>query len=216
LYKIKYMIIPSSNFLKQFMETKGALSVAEGIALYNIAIEAPSGVWIELGTHRGKSSQTIALAMQKESELHLVEPEFSNDEWRNDVLDRVGALLPESGLYLHANYSTIVLPAIDKIAFCFVDSGSHQDGLPMEEALLLEDKIIQGGIIAWHDWGNQFREPKEASEYLVRTGKYEWIGIDWVRINEYCNEHDLESKNDSWHKYQEHKNPNFIGAVRRK
>ena len=108
-----------------------------------------------------------------------------------------------------------ILHNFNNISYCFVDSGSHQDGLPMQEVKLLEDKMVQGGIICFHDWDSQFREVKEASDYLVSTGKYDYISIQWNEIIEYVNANNLEEGNISWH-HNELKNPQFVGAVRRK
>ena len=62
------MIVPKIDIIQKFKETHGAMSVVEGLALFNIAFDAPEGMYLELGTHRGKSSLMIAAAMQKDGE----------------------------------------------------------------------------------------------------------------------------------------------------
>ena len=211
------MIKPTNEFWTVFKATNGALSCAEAVAIMNLAAQSPEGIFLELGSHRGKSSQAIAFAvslLKEKGELILVEPEFKDEKWLIGVITIVGDMLPESGFKCSLEYSFDVIPKFDKISFCFVDSGSHQDGLPMQEVKLLEDRMVQGGIIAFHDWNSQFKEVKEASDYLVSTGKYEYIPINWDEIIAYVDENNIEEGNVSWH-HTELKNPIFVGAVKR-
>lgn len=85
----------------------------------------------------------------------------------------------------------------------------------MKEVLALEDRMVEGGIIAFHDFRAQFLQVNEAYDYLLGTGKYEEIKIDWNEIVSYVNENELEVGNISWH-HQELQNPCFVGALRRK
>lgn len=210
------MITLSPEFWKIFKEIPGAFSVTEAIALYNLVLEAPEGTYIELGTHRGKST-SVAMIGLKKGIFFLVEPEFKDNEWQQSVYDLIQPLNKDVILDMWAAYSTEILPKIQsKFSFVFWDSGIHQDGLPMQEALLLEDMVIPGGIIVLHDFRNQFREPAEAAEYLVRTGKYEWVDIDWNPIINYVRENNLEEGNKSWHVYDDRPFPNFVGAIKRK
>jgi hypothetical protein len=212
------MITPSLKFIEQFKNTVGALSVTEAIALYNIALKAPEGIFIELGSHKGKCSQVIALAvgrLKEKATLILVEPEFSDDDWRNNVSWLVGKMIPYGGFYMYADYSINVLPENNEYSFVFVDSGSHADGLPMHEAILIDERIMSGGIVAWHDYLSQFVEVEIAYNYLLSTGKYEEVIINWDEVVSYAKEHDLEKGNNSWH-HTELEFPCFLGALRRK
>jgi len=210
------MILPSKEFLDVFKETNGALSVTESIAIMNIAAQAPRGIFLELGTHKGKSAMSAVFGLPK-GDFGLVEPCFKDCEINpTDVVNVVSKFSKHKRAYfIIEDYSTNILPNQKEMAYVFVDSGSHQDGLPMQEVKLLEDKMVQGGIIAFHDWNSQFKEVKEASDYLVSTGKYEYISIGWNEIIEYVNENNLEEGNSSWH-HTGLKNPCFVGAVKRK
>lgn len=217
------MITPTPEFWKIFKETNGALSCTEAVAIMNIAAQAPEGRYIELGTYEGKSAMSAALTL-KHGVFLLVDPEFTLDNF-SDIIHTVSRVSTnELKVDTVTGFSTEVIPIIDKIpenkygkkySYVFVDSGSHQDGLPMQEVKLLEDRMIQGGIIAFHDWDSQFKEVKEASDYLVGTGKYEYIPINWDEIIAYVNENNLEEGNESWH-HNELQNPCFVGAVKRK
>jgi predicted O-methyltransferase YrrM len=205
------MILPSKEFLEVLKKTNGALSVTEAIAIIQIAAEAPQGIYSEFGVAYGKSSLS-AIQSLKMGKFYLVDPIFESEQIRFDVFDRLRNNI--AGIELINGYSTDEIQKHENYSYVFVDSGSHQDGLPMQEVKLLEDRIVQGGIIAFHDWNSQFKEVKEAGDYLVSTGKYEYIPIDWDEIINYVNENNLEANNSSWH-HPELKNPCFIGALKR-
>ena len=207
---------PPDDFWPIFKSTNGALSCAEAIALYNIVSDCEQGDFIELGSHKGKSSLAIALAMPKVSRLILVEPEFEDRDWAQEVLSKISTHTGNVPVG-YGSYSLDILPIYNVLSFCFVDSGNHSDDLVMTETKMLEDKIIKGGIIAYHDKGSQFIKVNEAYDYLLATGKYEEIKIEWEPIFDYVKEHDLETGNLSWHLYPDLSHPpNFVGALKRK
>lgn len=212
------MITPTPDFWKDFVETKGAFSCAEALALFNITSQAEQGDFIELGSHRGRSSICIASGMPSVSRLFLVEPEFKNTEWSQDVLTKVMRWMPKNNLLQGYGAGSLdVLPLFNEISFCFIDSGTHSDDLVMNESKMLEDRVISGGVIAYHDKGSQFTKVDEAYEYLLSTGKYDAITIDWESIFLYVKENDLQDGELSWHKYPDLPHPpNFLGALRRK
>lgn len=209
------MIIPPKELIELFKSTNGAFSVTEMFALYNIILDAPKGVYCELGVAHGKSALIMVAAMSG-SEIVLVEPDFSDEKRLAEV---VSVIQKATDKKLHclpiAGYSTDVLPGFKEVAYIMVDSGSHQDGLPLAEVKLLEDKLVSGGIIAFHDMNSQFKEVREAYQYLISTGKYSEIEINWQEIIEAVNENNWEESNQSWH-HNELKNPCFLGALRRK
>lgn len=210
------MITPTPEFWKKFKETNGALSCTEAVAIANIASQAPNndGWAIELGTHKGKSAMSAMLGL-KDCFFMLLDPIFDDNKAIEEVFNNIKDVNKTINLKFSPILSTDFLPHLAPYSYVFVDSGSHQDGLPMKEVKLLEDNVVQGGIIAFHDWNSQFSEVKEASDYLVGIGKYEYIDINWDEIISYVNENNLEEDNRSWH-HQEMRNPNFVGAVKRK
>jgi hypothetical protein len=214
------MITPSKEFWEIFKSTPGALSTTEAIAIMNIAAQAPKGIFLELGSHKGKSSQCIALIvsfLKEEGTFIAVEPEFTDENWKQPFVGTISRMLPESGFGWWSKYSTEMIHEYDELSFCFVDSGTHSDDLVMNETKMLDDRMISGGIIAYHDCFSQFTKVTEAYEYLLSTGKYEPIEINWQEIFDYVAEHNLEEGNNSWHQYPELPHPpNFVGALRRK
>lgn len=214
------MKLPTEKIIEIFKNTIGAMSVVEGIALYNICLQAPDyGNWIELGSHKGRSSTMIASCINEKVSLNLVEPEFSKIEWANEVSNNLDFLNKKKNIIFWANYSTEVLGEFDKISFLFVDSGNHGEEIVQSEKPLYQDKIISGGVIAFHDYGekSQFTAVKKAYDELVDTRLYEPIQINWEEIFDYVDKNNLEDKINSWHLYPELPHPpNFVGALRRK
>lgn len=214
------MITPNEHFWKVFKETPGALSCAEALAIMNVAAEAPEGFRIEFGTYKGKSAMSAMQVMKSGTSFYLVEPEFSNIDFAAETVKNIFSSFDSvSGIEvpLITDFSINVISNYNGYSYCFVDSGSHQDGLPMQEVKLLEDRLAQSGIIAFHDYKNQFTEVEQAYDYLVSTGKYEPIHINWQEIFDYVAEHNLEEGNNSWHQYPELPHPpNFVGALRKK
>lgn len=210
------MITPTPEFWKKFKETNGALSCTEAVAIMNLAAEAPKndGWAIELGTFNGKSAMSAMVGLN-ECFFMLLDPIFDDNKVIAEVFNNIKDVNTTVTLKFSPIYSTDFLPHLAPYSYVFVDSGSHQDGLPMQEVKLLEDNVLQGGIIAFHDWDSQFTEVKDASDYLVGTGKYEYININWDEIISYVNDNNLEDNNTSWH-HNELRNPCFVGAVRRK
>jgi predicted O-methyltransferase YrrM len=210
------MYIPDDNFLRHFKKTNGAFSVSECLALLNIIPEVPKGLYMELGTYKGKSAMVAALLL-KEGEFILVEPEFENQHFAQETFDNVA---PAAGdklfLRLVGDYSTNVLPKYKSLAFLFWDSGDHGEDLVQEELKLIEDRIMQGGVLAVHDLDNQFTAIRRAYDYLLSTGKYEEIKINWAEIFNYVRSNNLENGNTSWHEKGSEEFPKFVGALKRK
>jgi hypothetical protein len=207
------MILPDDNFWKVFRATDGALSCSEAIAIMNVAAIAPHGNYLEMGTFKGKSAMSAAYVLKK-GEFVLLEPMFAEKDFDINLRWATqGELLVKP----IASYSEDYLSKVvyDMYAYVFSDAGSHQDGLPLREVKLLEDRIVSGGIIGFHDFRSQFCEVEGAYNYLLGTGKYEEVPIPWEEINKYVLENNLEEGNQTWH-HTELATPNFFGALRRK
>lgn len=214
------MNIPSIEYINHFKGVYGAFSVSEMFALYNIILEAPPGVYCECGVYKGKSA-SVASYVLKHGAFHLVEPEFKDEQWVNDTILSVSKYANERIKIIPHNSTSIeFLPSIlnndwvKKYSYVMIDSGDHQS-LPMIEVKILEDLMVSGGIIAFHDLNSQFLQVREAYDYLLSTGKYDEISINWDEIISYVNENNLEDGNESWH-HRELQNPCFVGAVKRK
>ena len=205
------MHTPDNNFWPIFRNTEGAFSASEALALYNVCLSVPQGQYMELGSYKLKSASVAAIAL-KDGDFYLVDPLFRDDNFCREAM---GDKMFRINMILVGNESLDEIPKHDKYAYVMVDSSTHQDGLPMQEVRLLEDRMVSGGIIAFHDFKSQFVEVEGAYNYLLSTGKYDEIKIDWDEIIAYVKENDLETGNSSWH-HNEIDFPCFVGAVKRK
>jgi len=209
------MKLPDQSFWKLFKGTHGALSTTESIAIFNIAHLAPEGIYLELGTYRGKSAISAALGFKK-GVFYLVDPIFSDSSTAKNVKKMISQVSDNKVKAVTVNaYSTRVIQNYNDISYAFVDSGCHDNGLPMQEVKMLENRIIKDGIIAFHDFGNEFTEVADAYNYLLGTGKFEIVNISWDQIFNYVRENNLEENNNSWHQRGNEEFPKFVGALKR-
>lgn len=143
----------------------------------------------------------------------IYEPYF-----HDKVIDRVtkagdGLITP----YLIGESALRAIPKYGRpgIAFAFSDVDSHNGHGVKAIAGQLAEKMIPGGIIAWHDFRSQFGGVEEASDMLIETGAFEEIEIPWATIQRIVDENGGEHEgNESWH-HRETPRPMFVGAVRR-
>ncbi len=209
------MIYPQKKLIETFKTCPGAFSVCEAIALYNIVKEAPKGIYAELGTHKGKSG-IIAAAALKNGVFYLIDTEFTDEKWAVETAAKVhNASNGKVETEPVASLSVDFIPEHDNYAYVMVDTGDHSDELVMSELNLLKDRMIIGGIIAFHDLDNQFTGVRKGYDYMLRTGMYEPIQIGWKQIFDYVRERNLEEGNNSWHEKGSEEFPKFVGAIKR-
>ncbi len=232
------------KIIKKAKDIPGALSLAEMYGLAKTITEKIDCVdtlnAIDLGSHVGKSAFVALSALSvidRNDYFELVDPIYSEDypeEWekvikeditRDALILRVYGLLdsiPGSDVLLYGEKSIIYLEMYfeedrqeDSVSYVFIDTADHELELVMKEVELLEDVVSPGGLIFFHDYGN-YPGPLKAAEYLVNTGKYEYIDINWEEAIEFLETNGLdESQNNSWHKFEDVKNPCYLGCVRR-
>lgn len=234
------MLLPSKEFLEFFKKTPGAISVCESIAIMNIASEAIEGTYIECGSHAGKSGMSACAGFKNGGNFYMIDPVYdltNLEAWKHTIQehpDNMGWLyFKEDGFYdkvkenilvashgkvvpvLLGDYSENVLPKYNDFAYVFVDSDNHSHERVAAELDIIKPKMKVGGIIAFHDFGNQYIAPREAHEQLIQSGEYENVHIDWKSIFDYVRENNLEDGNDSWHTKGSNEFPCYVGAVRK-
>lgn len=96
-------------------------------------------------------------------------------------------------------------------SYAFIDTDDHQEELVLAEVKALADKMAEGALVLLHDYGN-YRGPIRAGQYLLNTGLYEEIKIDWRPVSNFVKERNLDEGNDSW-AGPDHKH---LGCFRRK
>lgn len=234
------MILPSKEFLEFFKKTPGAISVCESIAIMNIANEVIKGTYIECGSHAGKSGMSAAAGLKHKGNFYMIDPVYdlgNLEAWKHTIQehpDNMGWLYFKEKLFyngvnnniviasngkivpvLLGDYSENVLPKYDNYTYVFIDSDNHSHERVAAELDIIKPKMKVGGIIAFHDFGNQYIAPREAHEQLIQSGEYENVHIDWKSIFDYVRENNLEEGNDSWHEKGSNEFPCYVGAVRK-
>jgi len=208
----------------------------------NLSGKTPEAHALDLGSHAGKSScvAAAALAFLGRAEIfHMVDPVYdlnneqawkqtvqgsasrmpwsycNNVVFKDEVLDLVHSVSGNVP-FLHGLSSVDFFRTYpnEKYSYVFIDSDDHQPELVLTEVNILQDRVLPGGLVFFHDFKNQYHGPAMAHEWLVRTGKYESIDIDWSTAKSIVNEYRLEVGNNSWH-MPGVDNPNFLGVVRR-
>jgi len=228
-----------------FKLTPGAFAVTEGIGMYNIIrkyLKAEEGIVADCGSHAGKSSMFAALAfkdMGRSEEFNMVDLlyDLSNPEWSTtwqgrsgnnpywpyasdpafleNCRERVSVFAP-NGVKLNGRSSLQFIAEHDQFSYIFIDTDDHREELVRSEAKALGNKVLPGGLILFHDYLNQYVGPSHALNYLVSTGKYEQVTINWNKIKAFVYTYNLEAGNHSWQPFEGNNFPTFVGGVRRK
>ncbi len=181
---------------------KGFLDDEEGLALYQLALDAAaSGPCLEIGSYCGRSSVFLGLACKKKGNTL-----FSVDHHRGSEEHQLGEYYHDKDLYdskqqqidsfpyfrqtlkLAGLEQTVVpLVAASKLVakhwrtplgLVFVDGG-HSPHMSREDCLMWAEKVSQGGFLAIHDI---FEKPEEggqgpflAMRALLDTGNYQLL-----------------------------------------
>lgn len=201
--------------------TQGALSVAEAIAISQVAATVPSGACVECGTFHGKSAMAAASGLLGERILHLIDPAFAAfsdaemDAIRDGVSVASGGRIQAT---LHARKSSDALPAIcnseDYFAWVFLDSGEHTYELVRSELDIVVPRMKRGGVIGFHDFMSQFIGVEKGYRELLSGGQFEEVAIPWDDIVAQVDAHGMEDGNVTYH-HTELQNPMFFGALRK-
>ncbi len=211
---------PPDHIIQLFRKTPGALSVHEGLALYDLmGIVPDEGTIVECGSHKGKSGIAIAAGLSRGSYrlLNLVDPIFEERDLMKMVLVIVNT--GGSGYVQVCGYPLISEEALPQIfeetgpfAFAFLDSGDHAYELVRSEFDFLKDKMVPGGIIALHDVGN-YQGPLRLYKEAQNEG-FEPVNICWDEIKELVAANGGETGNNSWH-CTDNPAPCFLAALRK-
>ena len=206
----------NTTTLSLFKSTPGAMSVCEGLALSRLAYESGGfrneGIYIESGSHSGKSTVAIASALYEECELHMIDPDFKRPP--SDILGDLKSA-SESTFIFHIAPSVEALPRISgDFAFVFLDSGDHSYELCRAECNIVAPRMVKGGIIAFHDLNSQFKGVRQCYDELLATGEFEEVKIPWDDILKEVILGRLEDGNQTYH-HTELANPMFLGALRK-
>lgn len=145
---------------------------------------------------------------------------YVNDSDFNDkVKKRITEANPQVEPVLVGEASLDALEAMSKhqgftgFSYVFSDSDDHNYDLIKAENNFLTPRMIKGGIICFHDYGN-YSAPVQIHKELVASGQYENVSIPWDEIKAFVSSENLEASNNTWH-CCEVALPCFAAAVRK-
>ncbi len=202
------------------------------------------GVTLDLGSHAGKSACIASAAFglwDKNISFFLIDPLYDLENetaWKNTTQGCVENIpwnyckeenFKEEVKKRIVEFSQNVVPhligltslqffnqsTIKEFDYVFIDSDDHQKELILKEVDYLKDKISLGGLIFFHDFNNQYVGPIQAYDYLLGTGHFEMILLDWNKALDFVKQGDLEKNNSSWHMPGE-EYPTYLGCLRRR
>jgi len=145
--------------------------------LYTLASMAPDGPAAELGVKRGGSFFCWSCAREGRGELIAVDDWSSKTQaaFLNNVRDYG---VPVKIYTMKSWEAAQYIPG--QLAFVFVDA-NHAEGI-WEDVNVWPDKIMPGGIIAFHDYGvkKQTVQVKMAVDDWLRSTYGDWLYIGQV------------------------------------
>jgi len=224
------------NFFKPI---QGAISVAEAVAMYYTILnncKLKFQYAADLGSNFGKSSCIASAALSDagiEGEFHLVDPIYNQ---KNPDLSETIGTHGHNPYYDWPDFCERTLSHVSKfsrmkpilnpvpsvrfletcpmLGYVFIDSDDHNDITIQKELSIVDKKLLVGGILGFHDFGNQCVAPKEAAYKLIESGSYELLPIDWDYVLSIADSLGGEEGNQSWH-MTHLKNPIYVGFLRR-
>lgn len=142
---------------------EGWLFEAETVLLYELARKAdPKGVIVEIGSWKGKSSVCMAKGAEAGTKvkIYAIDPHIGSEEhqaggkkvWTFDIFkENIKRMGVENGVEAIVNTSVAAAKDFDKpVSMIFID-GAHDFDSVKEDFLTWFPKVIEGGVIAFHD-----------------------------------------------------------------
>ena len=138
-------------------------------------------------------------------------------DFNSKVCSRVSEANPEVTPILVGEASLDALSAFVgeglHFSYVFSDSDDHNYDLIKAENAVIIPRLLKGGIICFHDFGN-YAPPVKVYEELLRGGGFEEVIIPWGEIKAFVSSGNLEEGNNSWHCCQVEL-PCFVAALRK-
>lgn len=149
--------------------------------LYDLAKQAPDGPSVEVGVYRGGSVVTWAVAREGRGDLYAVDDwSLKNKAARNRKSFVLNMKKYDIEIEIVDGKSWEVADQVPGgLAFCFVDGNHSYEGIP-RDVTIWPDKMMPGGIIAFHDYG--VPHPFVVVKCIVDAwqGKYKWEHLGTV------------------------------------
>lgn len=175
----------------------GWLRKREGIALYNLAKSCKGrGVIVEIGSWKGKS--TILLAKGSKAgnkiKIYAIDPHTGSSE-HEEINKKIWTYEEFKNNIASAKVDDIIVPIVktseeaakdfnEKVEFIFID-GSHEYEFVKLDFDLWYPKVIDGGIMAFHDTFGWPGPKKVIGEHVIRSRNFKNVRfVDLTTIAE--------------------------------
>lgn len=183
--------------IKKFTDkTEGFLHDAEGQLLYKLAKQCTGkGVIVEIGSWKGKSTIWLAKGSLagKKVKIYAIDPHTGSKEHRIKI-NKLNTFTEFKQNIKKANVEKIVNPIVKTsekalenfnkpIELLFID-GDHSYKMVKKDFKMWSPKLIDKGIIAFHDTTNWPGPKKVVSEFIFNS-KY-FINVNFVRSISYA------------------------------
>jgi len=170
--------------LKISREIDGWLSDNEGKLLYNLAKNCKGeGKIVEIGSWKGKSTVWLASGSKngKNVKVYAIDPHTGSSEHK-DWFGEVWTFEEFKKNIKKANVDDLVMPIVktsedaakefnEPVELIFIDGAHEYEYVKMDFELWFP-KIIDGGIIAFHDTVGWLGPKKVVSEYLAKSKNF--------------------------------------------
>jgi len=184
----------------------GGVNISEMVGLYDTIVKnlkCPEGIAADFGSHEGKSSTIGAAALSflnRTDAFYSVELiEFGKPGVKERVKERV-MKFSSGPVTLVEGFSVDFIDTHGPFSYVFVDT-DHSLEIVMGETKRLEDRMLPGGLIFFHDFKNQYPAPAQAHQYLIDTGKYEEVEIDWDAAIRFTRDNGLGQDDKTFARY---------------
>jgi predicted O-methyltransferase YrrM len=172
------------DLLKAISHIEGWLLDQEALLLYNLAQQCPSNtVIVEIGSWKGRSTVCLALGSQAGNQVKVfaIDPHTGNTEHRR----RYGQVWTYDEFMANIKQmkvDNLVVPVLktsaaaasnfnEPIGLIFID-GAHEYEAVKQDFELWYPKVIQGGVIALHDFCYYPGPKAVAEEYICNSANF--------------------------------------------
>ena len=139
--------------------------------LYNLAVKAPDGPAVEIGTYKGGSIVCWAAAREGRGDIYGIDDGSSKV---NAVCKANLTYYSVDAIFFETDSVSAALLVPDDLSFCFID-GNHGPGI-LIDVPIWSKKIRTGGIIIYHDYGTRkCPSVKIAVDTWAATAQWQFI-----------------------------------------
>jgi predicted O-methyltransferase YrrM len=166
----------------------GWLAEGEGLLLYNLAKKCSKGVIVEIGSWKGKSTIWLASGSKKgkNARVYAIDPHIGSPEHQK-MFGKVWTFEEFKKNIKRAGVDDIIVPMVKKsedaaknfskpVGLAFID-GDHEYDMVKLDYDLWFPKLVEGGVMAFHDTILRPGPAKIVEEKLCKSSRFKDIGF---------------------------------------